>query len=1507
MLHRSRRFSAWLATAFALGVLYPTGSAIPAFAAGPCGPPVVNPVACENTNPGNPQPEWDVNGSGDPSLQGFATDISVNKGSTISFKINTTASSYSIGIFRFGYYQGNGARKIATLTPSAKLPQSQPTCMTNAPTGLVDCGNWAVSASWSVPTTAVSGVYMAVLVRPDTGGASQIPFVVRDDSSHSDILFQTDDTTWEAYNQYGGNSLYLGSAPTSDGRAYKVSYNRPFADRSQGGGYGTSNFFFYAEYPMIRFLEANGYDVSYQSGVDADRNGSLIKNHKTLVTAGHDEYWSGGMRANVQGARDSGVNIAFFTGNEVFWKTRFENSIDGSGTSYRTLVCYKETKSTTPLDPLDPPIWTGTWRDPTLSPPADGGRPENALNGTIFMVNRGSAAIQVPAAYSKLRLWRNTSVATLGSGQTATFGTETIGYEWDEDLDNGFRPPGLFDLSSTTVSVPELLQDYGNTYSPGTAVHHLTFYKAASGAQVFAAGTVQWAWGLDTNHDTNPDTGPATVDVRMQQATINLLGDMGDQPATIIAGMVAATPSTDATPPTSTITSPSAGSSFAPGSTTTISGTASDTGGGVVAGVEVSVDGGSTWHPATGTGSWTYTWKPLRAGSATIRSRAVDDSGNLETPTAGTGVTITGSTAQPLFIAKSTATNSPTVVAPAGAVQGDVMVAVMEVDADPVTVTGPTGWTLADNTTAANGQGSSFHVQVWYKVAGATEPGSYTWSVPGNPWIDVGVLDYAYVNTTSPIDTIAGRDAGTTAAPTTPAISTTQANDLVLAGFIDYNTVSFTAGSGMTQRYNFDSNTIQDAAQAVAGSTGSKTATSSGSGPTGAIILALKPGSTDTTPPTVAVTAPVNGSVVSGTVTLSANASDNVGVASVQFQVDGASVGSKLTSVPYSLSWNSTTVTNGTHTISAAAADAAGNQTTSSPITVTVNNVPPVISTVLAGGLTTSSAAVSWSTDVAANSQVDYGTSTAYGSSTTLDSTLVIGHAQTLSGLLPATVYHYRVKSANSNGSLGTSGDFTFTTATPAPPVISNVLSSGVTSSGATISWTSDTATDTTVQYGITAAYGATASTAGLVTSHSQVLSGLIASNTYHYQVQSKDAYGQTTSSTDFTFTTVGPPPAISNVQASGLTTNSAAIGWTTDVAATSQVDYGTSTAYGNSTALDSTLVTSHSQTLGGLMPATAYHYRVKSANSSGSLATSGDFTFTTATPAPPVISNVQTNSITGSGATVTWSTDTAADTTVQYGPTTSYGSTASTGGLATTHSQLLTGLTPSTTYHYKVSSKDAYNQVSSSGDVTFTTAATLPTAPGFRSQSSMTNGTTIAKPGGAVSGDLLLATLEVDADPVTVTGPSGWTLLLDTVAARGTGSAFHAQVWYKVATASEPATYTWSVPGGTWVDMGVLDYSGVNTSSPIDASNGTYDGSVSNASTNAITTTQANDLVVVLFIDFEFATWTPGSGTTKRYDFDGNTAEDLVQGSVGSTGAKSATASATGPISAQIVALKGK
>jgi hypothetical protein len=612
-----------------------------------CGSPA-NAIVAENCLTGNPSSEWDINqgNAGDLTIQGFATDISVNRGSTVNFKIDTPAGAYSINIYRVGYYGGLGARKIATISPSAQLPQTQPACIKDANTGLADCGNWGVSASWNVPAAATSGVYFAHLIRSDTGGDSHIVFIVRNDASHSDIMYQTADETWEAYNYYGSGSMYGDASGTFNlnARSYKVSYNRPFLTR--GFDQEWDSWLFGPEFPMIQWLEQNGYDVSYFTGVDAARSGSLIQNHKIYMDSGHDEYWSGPQRASVQAARDAGVNLAFFSGNTMFWKTRWENSIDGTNTPNRTLVCYKETLASAKIDP-DATVWTGTWRDPRFSPPADGGNPENALAGTLFMVNgtgtdnNGSLTIKVPAADGQMRFWRNTAAAKLAANETYTLPTGSLGYEWDLDIDNGVRPAGAFDLSTATYTLTtDYLLDYGGTFGAGVATHHLMLYRAPSRALVFSSGTINWSWGLNSNHDNQFAFATPAPDPNVQQATINLFADMGVQPATLQPGVMPATATTDSTPPSSTITYPTGGSSVHTGSSLSIAGTATDSGG-VVAGVEVSTDGGMTWHPTQGRSSWTYAWTPSVVNASThLMSRAVDDSANLETPQAGVTVNV---------------------------------------------------------------------------------------------------------------------------------------------------------------------------------------------------------------------------------------------------------------------------------------------------------------------------------------------------------------------------------------------------------------------------------------------------------------------------------------------------------------------------------------------------------------------------------------------------------------------------------------------------------------------------------------------------------------------------------------------------------------------------------------------------------------------------------------------------------------------------------------------------
>ncbi|WP_205909782.1 DUF4082 domain-containing protein [Rhizobium pisi] len=610
-----------------------------------------NKIALENMKQGNPISEWGLTGDGNGTIQGFATEISTNIGQTVDFKIATDSTHYRIDIYRMGYYGGAGARKVDSIEKSLTTAQIQPHPIVDMSLGLIDCGNWSVSASWQIPADAVSGVYFAKLVREDgTADASIIPFVVRDDASTSNIVFQTSDTTWQAYNAWGGASLYYGEVPVDPaamigylppncscglqaiGRASAVSYNRPIITNTSPVG-GSHDYIFGVESSAISWLEQNGYDVSYISGVDAARSGSLLLNHDAYLSVGHDEYWSAEQRANVEAARDAGVNLAFWSGNECYWKVRWQSSIDGSGQAYRTMVCYKETWGTS-TDPSN--VGTGTWRDPRYADP--GQEPENALSGTMFQVDAyRQDTISIPYDYSNLRFWRNTDVSQLNEGQTYSLVQNLLGYEWDSDVENGFRPDGLINLSLSSVSVDTYLRDYGTTVGSAVATHSLTMYRAESGALVFGAGTVFWSWGLSDNHQ-----GPATsTDRNVQQAMVNMFADMGIQPTTLDASLILATKSTDMLKPTSSISSPNIGASFLEGQHVTITGTAQDFGGGIIAGVEVSTDGGQHWFKATGRENWSYNWVVQASGTYTIMSRAVDDSVNLEAPSAGKQVTVT--------------------------------------------------------------------------------------------------------------------------------------------------------------------------------------------------------------------------------------------------------------------------------------------------------------------------------------------------------------------------------------------------------------------------------------------------------------------------------------------------------------------------------------------------------------------------------------------------------------------------------------------------------------------------------------------------------------------------------------------------------------------------------------------------------------------------------------------------------------------------------------------------
>ena len=449
----------------------------------------------------------------------------------------------------------------------------QPTCLTDAAglnTGLVDCGNWSVSATWTVPANAVSGIYIARLVRDDTQGASHVPFVVRDDSGHSNLLFQTSDTTWQAYNQLRRQQPLHGQWARHRRQLRWSRLQGQLQPAPHVRGTTPEDSLFNAEYPMVRWLEQNGYDVSYASGVDTDRAGGELLEHQAFLSVGHDEYWSGTQRANVEAARAAGSHLAFFSGNESFWKTRWESSIDASNTAHRTLVAYKETHNY-PNNPDPSPL--GPDPGEILAIPS---RPTGPRTASAAPSSRSTAAPTTWSCPTRLARLACGAIRRSRAAREPTRSAAASSATSGTRISTTAPPVNEIRMSSHDDERAEKVvpSAYGSTFEPGSATHSLTSYKATSGALVFGSGTVQWPWGLDDSHDRG--NAPAIPACSRRRSICS--ADMGISPGSPQNGMTVTGPSTDTTAPTTTITSPIGGTTVASG-TVTVQGTATDVGG----------------------------------------------------------------------------------------------------------------------------------------------------------------------------------------------------------------------------------------------------------------------------------------------------------------------------------------------------------------------------------------------------------------------------------------------------------------------------------------------------------------------------------------------------------------------------------------------------------------------------------------------------------------------------------------------------------------------------------------------------------------------------------------------------------------------------------------------------------------------------------------------------------------------------------------------------------------
>lgn len=264
------------------------------------------------------------------AIEGFASKNSVMPGEEIDFMVSMApAGRFMLDIYRMGYYNGAGGRHMTKLGPFKASPQPMPMM---AMERVREC-NWEKSVSFRIPKEWPSGIYLGKLTRDDEElrAQSYVIFVVKE-YRKTDLLCQTSDLTWNAYNKWPGkNSLYDDGTPEIwyTGPHVRVSFDRPYAKYCQvvdaPGTVGSGSFLLW-EHPMVFWLEQQGYDVKYCSGVDLHTDAGILKTSKVFLSVGHDEYWSRKMFDELLKAREEGLSLAFFSGNTMWHEIFFYDS-----------------------------------------------------------------------------------------------------------------------------------------------------------------------------------------------------------------------------------------------------------------------------------------------------------------------------------------------------------------------------------------------------------------------------------------------------------------------------------------------------------------------------------------------------------------------------------------------------------------------------------------------------------------------------------------------------------------------------------------------------------------------------------------------------------------------------------------------------------------------------------------------------------------------------------------------------------------------------------------------------------------------------------------------------------------------------------------------------------------------------------------------------------------------------------------------------------------------------
>jgi hypothetical protein len=523
-----------------------------------------NPVQLENQKPGTSAwqiglPPYLNSNDTDQWIRGYASTTSINKGDKITFNITVNPYSwkpagsvpYYIDVYRVGWYGGLGGRLMKHLGPFDGVQQpggtssagvTNPGCPYDASTGMIVCnwtGDFLGNGSYTLDTSVnpdgsatpdwTSGIYLALLTTNqvqfssgDEDHQSYIIFAIREDARKSDVLFQQAVATYQAYNNYPddrltGKSLYdSGSygSPTNLGtqRAVKVSFDRPYtyADHTGAGD------FLHWELYFIRWLERNGYDVTYSTDVDTHADGGQLLNHKSVVSVGHAEYWSNEMRQAFEAARDKGTSLAFFGANAVYTQIRFEPSAGGAPN--RVMTCYKDATLDPYNDPSNPQYNPSLTTVAFRSSPVN--KPEQQLVGVMYDDYFDAEAPPQSYVVQNSNNWIYAGTGFINGSSVPGI----LGYELDRQFQEYFKPsavPGSYTLVSNS---PFTAVD-GSGFSNSSIYQAYGPAAGSTGGWVFGAGTIDWSFGLDGYQP------PAGIDTRgfpapdpgIQLTTANIL------------------------------------------------------------------------------------------------------------------------------------------------------------------------------------------------------------------------------------------------------------------------------------------------------------------------------------------------------------------------------------------------------------------------------------------------------------------------------------------------------------------------------------------------------------------------------------------------------------------------------------------------------------------------------------------------------------------------------------------------------------------------------------------------------------------------------------------------------------------------------------------------------------------------------------------------------------------------------------------------------------------------